>query len=169
MKEPINIFWFKRDLRLLDNGSLNNAVSQKEKLLLIYCFEPSLKKNRHYSTKHWNFIKESLVDINAELDALNTKVLTVQSDIIGVFNQIQNFYKIDKVFSHIETGILVTYDRDRDFKRYCRNNNICWIENINNGVQRGLQNRETWFEDWNEYMSQPLKVFQPLPLKFLLS
>ena len=26
---------------------------------------------------------------------------------------------------------------------------------------KGLQNRETWFEDWNEYMSQPLEVFQP--------
>jgi len=25
LKEPINIFWFKRDLRLLDNEPLNNA------------------------------------------------------------------------------------------------------------------------------------------------
>ena len=160
-RETINIVWLKRDLRLHDNEAIANAIIAKKRFLIVFVFENMLMDDPHYSERHWNFIKESLVDINAELDALNTKVLTVQSDIIGVFNQIQNFYKIDKVFSHIETGILVTYDRDRDFKRYCRNNNICWIENINNGVQRGLQNRETWFEDWNEYMSQPLEVFQP--------
>ena len=75
MKEPINIFWFKRDLRLLDNEPLNNAVSQKEKLILIYCFEPSLKKNKHYSTKHWNFIKESINDLNTDY-----KIFTTQFD-----------------------------------------------------------------------------------------
>ena len=160
-RETINIVWLKRDLRLHDNEAIANAIKEKKRFLILFVFENILMDDSHYSERHWNFIKESLVDINTELKAVNTKVLSVQSDVIGMFNQIQNFYKIDKVFSHMETGILVTYNRDRDFKRYCHNNNICWIENVNNGVQRGLQNRNTWFEDWNEYMEQPLEVFRP--------
>ena len=69
-------------------------------------------------------------------------------------NQLLNYYKIDTVFSHQETGLLITYTRDKDFTRYCRNNSIHWIENNNNGVLRGLLNRNDWFDKWDEYMYQ---------------
>lgn len=160
-KELINVVWLKRDLRLHDNEAITNAIKSGKKFLLLFAFENILLNNPHYNTRHWNFIKESIVDLNNELSELETKVLSVQSDIIAIFNQIQNFYKIDTVFSHIETGILLTYNRDRDFKRYCHNNNINWVENINNGVQRGIQNRDTWFEDWNAYMEQAQEKFNP--------
>tara|TARA_R110001632_G_scaffold39718_8_gene99356 strand:+ start:1048 stop:1515 length:468 start_codon:yes stop_codon:yes gene_type:complete len=152
-KEEINIVWLKRDLRLHDNEAISNAISRGKRFLILYVFENILLNDEHYNERHWNFIKESIVDINKELKAYNTKVLSVQSDIIGLYNQIQNFYKINSVFSHLETGILTTYNRDKDFTRYCRNNNIEWLENINNGVERGLQNRENWFQHWNAYMT----------------
>ena len=160
-RETINVVWLKRDLRLHDNKAVSNAIAEKKRFLIVYPFEHQLMNDPHYSERHWNFIKESIRDLNTELASMNTKVLTIQSDIIALFNQIQNFYKVDKVFSHMETGILITYNRDREFKRYCRNNNIEWIENVNNGVQRGLKNRETWFEDWDHFMSQPLEKFEP--------
>jgi deoxyribodipyrimidine photo-lyase len=160
-REKINVVWLKRDLRLHDNEAIANAIKEGKRFLILFAFENMLIEDPHYDIRHWNFIKESILDINSELKELNSKVLTVQSDVIGVFNQIQNFYRIDKVFSHMETGILVTYNRDKDFKRYCRNNNINWIENINNGVQRGLHNRDSWFEDWDLYMMQPQEVFVP--------
>lgn len=160
-RETINVVWLKRDLRLEDNEAISNAIRTGKRFLILYAFEHQLMSDPHYSERHWNFIKESLVDINSELAKHHTKVLTVHSDIISIFNQLQYYWRIEKVFSHMETGILVTYNRDRDFKRYCRNNNIEWIENINNGVKRGIQNRENWFEDWNDFMAQPLEVFNP--------
>ncbi len=160
-REIINVVWLKRDLRLQDNEAISKAIKEGKRFLLLFVFENILIEDPHYDVRHWNFIKESIVDINTELKKYNTKVLSVQSDIIGVLNQIQNFFKIDKVFSHMETGIQITYDRDRDFKRYCHNNNIEWFENPNNGVQRGLLNRNTWFENWNNFMLQSLEVFKP--------
>ncbi len=160
-RERINIVWLKRDLRLHDNEAISNAIKEGKRFLILYVFENQLINDPHYDERHWNFIKESIVDINLELKQYNSKVLSVQSDVIGIFNQIQNYFKIEKVFSHLETGLLITFNRDKDFKRYCRNNNIEWIENINNGVQRGLKNRDEWFESWNEYMLQPLELFQP--------
>ncbi|MEO6348096.1 MAG: deoxyribodipyrimidine photo-lyase/cryptochrome family protein, partial [Aquaticitalea sp.] len=92
-----------------------------------------------------------------------SKVLIVHSDMIAVTNQLLNFYHITDIFSHQETGILITYERDKSFARFCKNNFIEWHENIHNGVQRGLQNREQWFEKCNDYYEiEPLK-FEPKP------
>lgn len=160
MKEPINIFWFKRDLRLLDNEPLNNAVSQKEKLLLIYCFEPNLKKNRHYSTKHWNFIKESINDLNIFLKNIDTHIHTYNKEITDVLKEIQEKFIVKKIFSHNETGLNVTFERDILLKEFCQNNSIQWEEEINNGVFRGLKNRKNWIKKWRDHMKSPVVLFK---------
>ena len=122
----------------------------------LYVFENSLVEDPHYDIRHWNFIRQSLVDLNTDLKKYNSKVLCVQTEVVSAFNQLFNTYKINTVFSHQETGLLITYNRDRDFARYCRNNSIEWVENSNNGVLRGLLNREDWFEKWDDYMHKPL-------------
>ncbi|WP_299100944.1 cryptochrome/deoxyribodipyrimidine photo-lyase family protein [uncultured Winogradskyella sp.] len=166
-KEHITIVWLKRDLRLQDNEAISNALKSGKRVLIIYVFEHLLLNDAHYSDRHFNFIKESLRDLNKNLAAHQTKVLTVTSDITSAFNQLQEFYKIDTVFSHVETGLLVTYNRDKEFTRYCRNNFINWEESKNNGVERGLVNRDHWFENWETYMNSALEVFQPSDNQFL--
>jgi len=156
INEEINIIWLKRDLRLQDNEAILNALNAGKRSLLLYVFEKSLLEDDHYSERHWDFIKQSIVDLNKKLKKFDTKILCVTSEVVTTFNQLLNYYKIDTVFSHQETGLLITYKRDKDFKRYCRNNSINWIENNNNGVLRGLLNREDWFEKWDDYMYQPL-------------
>ncbi|WP_299523934.1 cryptochrome/deoxyribodipyrimidine photo-lyase family protein [Winogradskyella sp.] len=160
-REPINVVWLKRDLRLQDNEAISNALKSGKRTLLVYVFEFILLNDSHYDERHFNFIKESLLDINAQLEASNTKVLSVTSDIQTAFNLIQEFYRVDTIFSHVETGLLVTYNRDKEFARYCRNNIINWVESKNNGVERGLVNRDNWFENWEAYMYKNLEIFQP--------
>jgi deoxyribodipyrimidine photo-lyase len=160
-KEHINVVWLKRDLRLLDNEAITNALKTDNRTIILYVFENILLNDSHYSKRHFNFIKESLKDINKQLEVYSTKVLVATSDITSAFNQLQSIYKIDTVFSHAETGLLITYNRDKEFTRYCRNNLIKWIESKNNGVERGLANRDNWFENWETYMYEDLEVFQP--------
>jgi len=143
-KPHLHIVWLKRDLRLHDNEAIFNALKTGKSVLIFYSFEPILLNDPHYSKRHWDFIKQSLTDLNLELAAYNSKVLVVQSDIIPVINQFLNTYKITDIFSHQETGILTTFERDKTFKRFCKNNLIQWHENINNGVRRGLKNRDNW-------------------------
>ena len=154
--EEINIIWLKRDLRLQDNEAIQNAISTNKRTLFFYVFEKSLQDDVHYNERHWNFIKQSIVDLNEDLLKYKTKILTVNSEVINAFNQLQNYYKIKNVFSHQETGLLITYNRDKYFKRFCRNNSIIWKENNNNGVLRGLLNRVDWFDHWDAYMSSAL-------------
>ena len=108
-KEKINLVWLKRDLRLHDNEAISRAIKNGKRLLIFYAFEKILINDPHYNNRHWNFIKQSLLDINSELKEHNSKILSVDSDVIGLCNQIQNFYTIETIYSHQETGILTTY------------------------------------------------------------
>lgn len=166
-KEEINIVWLKRDLRLNDNEAINNALKSGKRILFLYVFEKTLINDVHYSERHWNFIKQSIKDLNEDLQKYNTKVLSVTSDVFAVFNQLSNNYKISTVFSHQETGLLITYNRDKEFKRYCRNNEINWTENINNGVLRCLLNSDDWIKKWENYMLLPQYRFSASASKFI--
>ena len=151
-KETIQVVWLKRDLRLDDNEAITNSLASENRVLFAYIFEDSLRNDRHYDERHWIFIKQSLENLNVRLKKHNTQVLSVNSEVIPFFNQLQNSFQIAHVYSHQETGLLITYNRDKYFKRYCKNNSIEWTESTNNGVLRGLLNRDDWFENWNRYM-----------------
>lgn len=166
-KPHINIVWLKRDLRLHDNEAIYNALKTGKATLLLYCFEPLLMNDSHYSKRHWNFIRESIIDLNTALETYNSKILAVQSDIIAAINQLQSRYHISDIYSHQETGILVTFERDKNFKRYCKNNLINWHENINNGVQRGLKNRDNWNELVDAYYAIEPLSFAPKENQFI--
>jgi len=160
-KPLLHIVWLKRDLRLEDNEAIVNALATGERTLLLYAFENILLEDNHYSARHWNFIKESITDLNKQLVPFNSKVLTVEADIISVINQLMSVYTIRHIYSHQETGILVTYNRDKSFKRFCKNNLITWSENIHNGVQRGLKDREKWTQQCNTYFEIEPLSFSP--------
>ena len=74
-KESIAVVWLKRDLRLDDNESIYRALESGQRVLLLYVFENLLLNDMHYSERHFNFIKESLRDINTQLKPYGTKVL----------------------------------------------------------------------------------------------
>ena len=60
--EPIHIVWLKRDLRLEDHSPLRHALLSNRRVLIIYVFEDILIEDPHYSSRHFDFIKQSIVD-----------------------------------------------------------------------------------------------------------
>ena len=160
-KPEINVVWLKRNLRLQDNEALFRAIQANIPFLIVYLFEPFLLNDDHYDIRHWNFIRESLRDLNEDLEPFGSKTLTVRSEVIPFFNKLQSYYRIHNIYSHQETGIRVTYERDKNFARYCRNNQITWQECVNNGVFRGRTDRKSWKEDWEAYMKTPCFPFTP--------
>ncbi|WP_396150192.1 deoxyribodipyrimidine photo-lyase/cryptochrome family protein [Flavobacterium sp.] len=157
----MNIVWFKRDLRLFDNEALFRALESNEPTLLIYIFEPSLLNDHHYSTRHFDFIKQSLEDLQNQLKSLQTEILIIESEAVNAFDKINQIQSISTLYSHQETGIQLTFDRDKAVLRFCQKHQIQWKEFITNGVKRGLSNRKTWRDDWVEFMELPQFSFQP--------
>ena len=159
---PTAIVWLKRDLRLRDHAALNAAQKKHKQLLLLYIAEPSLRKEDHSSERHFNFIKASLEDLKEQLNDYNSSVLCIEGEVIEVFTQLKDLLHITAVYSHIETGIGITYQRDRNFTFWCEKHKIIWEEYRQQGVFRAMQNRKQWIQRWTRFMNQPLL---PLPSK----
>lgn len=152
----MKIVWFKRDLRLHDNEALHTALSSSGKTLLLYIFEPTLMKDYHYSQRHFDFIKQSLEELQKELQQFHTQILIVQGEALTIFEKLNSLVTINCVYSHQETGIKLTNDRDKVVAEFLKNNGIIWNEFITNGVIRGLKNRQSWRETWSEFMEKDL-------------
>lgn len=135
---------------------------------MLYIFESSLLEDNHYSKRHFNFIKESLQDLQEQLHKFHTQILILQDEVVPVFETLLKHVKIHTVFSHQETGLRITYDRDLKLEAFAEalkikspENKFGWVEFVNNGVQRGLKNRNGWVADWEWFMKQPQLPFQP--------
>ena len=90
-------------------------------------------------------------------------------EVIDVLRALHTQVCIHTLFSHQETGLRITYQRDKAITQFCRQQGIGWHEFQNNGVIRGLKNRETWSSDWQRTMLAPqqhpdLTRFYPAPL-----
>ncbi|MFS4468448.1 deoxyribodipyrimidine photo-lyase/cryptochrome family protein [Maribacter sp. 2210JD10-5] len=150
------VVWFKRDLRLMDHEPLVKAITTGERILLLYSFEPFWIADAHYSEKHINFIKQSLQNLQKQLLPWNTQVLVVQDDILEIFEKLHEHERITNLFSYQETGMKITYDRDKSVAKWCNNRTVIWEESVQNGVFRGIKNRKQWKNDWITFINRPL-------------
>lgn len=154
--EKINLIWFKRDLRLSDHAPLKSAIEEGLPLLLVYFFEPELEEAAQSDVRHRRFIREGLVDINERLKNYGTRVHVFHCSVLTGLNRILDQYQIMQVFSHQETGIRLTYERDKAVGRFCLQKGIIWKEFRQQGVERGRKNRLGWSKQWHAFMEQPL-------------
>ncbi|WP_093368580.1 FAD-binding domain-containing protein [Psychroflexus sediminis] len=163
----VNVVWLKRDLRLQDHAPLHDALQKSQPVVLLYVFEPLLLNDPHYSKRHFRFIKESLKELQQELTACQTQVLIVKSSAEEAFRNLHEQLKIKAVYSHQETGINITYQRDKRLKLWFNSEGIQWKEFITNGVIRGLKNRKTWVNSWENFMNQDPVPFSASPGQFI--
>lgn len=156
---PVNIVWFKRDLRLKDHQPLTKSVEAGLPVLLMYCFEPSIMSNHDSDIRHWRFVYESLSDIKAQLESEKKSLCIFHSEAFDVFEALLGNVKIDTVFSHEETGNALTYARDIAVSKLLSQHGVKWDETPSNGVVRRLKSRQQWEKKWQQRMSAP--VFNP--------
>jgi deoxyribodipyrimidine photo-lyase len=152
-KMKINILWFKRDLRLHDNPSLQAAVAAGLPILPVYLFEPSLLQHPAYSTRHWRFVWESLQDMQQRLPC---PLVIAQREALPFFEELAALHDIHTVFSHEEVGLRLTYDRDLELAAWFEQNAIHWQEAPFSGVQRGRPNRKGWKTQWYDHVECPV-------------
>jgi deoxyribodipyrimidine photo-lyase len=163
----MKIVWFKRDLRLHDHEAMHEALSASGKTLLLYIFEPSVLNDYHYSQRHFAFIKQSLEALQKELLQYHTQILIVRGEAVPVFEKLSELISIKAVYSHQETGIQLTYERDLAVTQLLKEKGIIWNEYLTNGVIRGIKNRKKWKEDWYDYMDKDCLPFHPTPRSFV--
>ncbi|MEP4146052.1 MAG: deoxyribodipyrimidine photo-lyase [Halioglobus sp.] len=151
----VSVVWLKRDLRLNDHQPLCRALSSGRPVLIFYCFEPMLLNDSRYSERHWRFVSESLRDMNRQLRKKGFRVLVFQSELLPLLEIMHAENPISAIYSHEETGVDLTFQRDLNTAKWLESKGIAWHESPTNGVQRGRTDRRGWNLRWTEIMSAP--------------
>jgi deoxyribodipyrimidine photo-lyase len=68
MKDPVNIFWFRRDLRLDDNVGFYNALKSKNPVLPIFIFDEDILDKLPKNDARLTFIYETLQEMRVTLE-----------------------------------------------------------------------------------------------------
>jgi deoxyribodipyrimidine photo-lyase len=64
---------------------------------------------------------------------------------------------IKTLFSHQETGVQITFDRDIRLQKLFKTYQIEWKEYQTNGVLRGQKDRKIWDKSWIDFMQSPTR------------
>ena len=155
-KEAINIVWLKRDIRLQDHEPLLNAQKSEIPYRIIYIFEPSCISYPDTSLRHLQFVYHSLLALNRTLKKYNRYVDVFYGEAIDILNFMTNKFDVISVFSYQESGIELTWRRDREISSFFSKENISWVEFQRDGVIRGIKNRDSWNRNWHKRMHAPV-------------
>lgn len=166
-KKPVNIVWFKRDLRFTDNEALFHAHQSRLPLLLVYFFEPSVMNYHDADTRHWRFIYESIQDLQRKLNVSNTKIYFFHNEAETVFSELVQHFDIQTVFSHQEIGNKITFDRDIAMQEFFQKNKIVWNQFQMHGVIRKLKSRQDWDKRWEAVMRDSPKITKESELNLI--
>lgn len=144
MTETINIVWFKRDLRINDHRPLLEASELDIPVVPLYVVEPDYWEQSFSSRRHWHFIHDCLVDLDAALQKIGQPLVIKVGNICSVIEDLHSEFNIGEIYAHEETGNLWTYQRDMNVKKLCQRESIPLHEYPLNGVVRRLYTRDEW-------------------------
>ena len=124
MKPVINIFWFRRDLRLEDNAGLYHALKGKKPVLPVFIFDRNIldeledKKDRRVE-----FIYLALQRLQQQLLAMGSTLDVRYGFPSAVFKDLLNDYNVEKVVANHDYEPYAR-ERDREIKKLLQQSGI---------------------------------------------
>ena len=124
----INIFWFRRDLRLNDNAGLFHALKSGKKVLPIFIFDAHILNDlEDRKDARVTFLYDTLLELKAELENLGSTLLVIYGKPIDVWADLTKQFDIETVFTN------------RDYEPYALQRDAA--------VQQFLKFKKYWFSD----------------------
>ncbi len=156
MNKTINIFWFRQDLRLLDNPALFNATL-KGKVILIYILDDLYNEGHHLGGASRVWLHESLKNLNEQC---SNKIIFYSGDSLKIINKIIQEFKPNSFYWN-RLYDKWSIDRDKKAKKIIEEQ----------GIEVKTYNSSLVIEPWNVLKEDctPYKVFTPFYKKAYLS
>src|SRR6187402_1421258 len=159
MKNTINIFWFRRDLRLDDNAGLYHALKSNYPVLCIFIFDPAILDNlEDKDDARVNFIYDTIIHLQQELEKDHSSLLVLYDKVDDAWQKLIEDYNINTVYTN------------HDYEPYAkaRDQNIEQLLNQHN-ISLNTYKDQVIFEK-NEVTKdddKPYTVFTPYKRKWL--
>ena len=107
----MNIFWFRRDLRLDDNTALFHALNSTEEVLPIFIFDETILSQLPKDDARVTFIHDQLVKIQEQLNTIGKSLAVFHGTPENVFKKLISENKITSVYTNHDYE---PYARKRD-------------------------------------------------------
>jgi deoxyribodipyrimidine photo-lyase len=117
LKESINLFWFRRDLRINDNAGLFHALKERKNVVPIFIFDTDiLDRLESKEDQRLDFIYEHVKAMQDELRGMGSDLLIKLGSPRKVFSDLITEYNIESVYcNHDYEPIAI--ERDHQIKK----------------------------------------------------
>ena len=153
----INIFWFRRDLRLNDNTALHESL-KKNNVKPIFIFDTVIINKLEKDDARLSFIHSLLFSINKDLNTHNSSVFCYHGKPEVIWKELISNYEIDTVF----------WNRDYEPYSIKRDNTIKQLL-VNNNIEVKTFKDQVIFEEFDVLKkdNNPYTVYTPYKNKWL--
>jgi deoxyribodipyrimidine photo-lyase len=99
--QTVNVFWFRRDLRLEDNAGLYHALKSNVPVLPVFIFDINiLEKLEDKADRRVEFIHAALQEIQTALKKMGASLEVYYGTPLNVFKNLLTKYTIEQVFAN---------------------------------------------------------------------
>jgi len=96
--KKINIFWFRRDLRLDDNHALFQAACSDLPVMPVFIFDTAITDELPADDSRITFIYDSLLNINDKLASYGSSLFIMKGDPLSSWQKLTDAYDINAVY-----------------------------------------------------------------------
>ncbi|MDO5978949.1 cryptochrome/photolyase family protein [Flavivirga spongiicola] len=159
----INLFWFRRDLRLEDNTALNAAMNANHNILPLFIFDENILNELPDDDPRVNFIYQTLKKLNQSLQVHNASILIYKGKPEDVFKDLIETYTIENVYVNKDYEPYAI-KRDQKIKSLLSISNINLIsfkDQVIHEESEVLKGDGTPYTVFTPYKNKWLKVYTP--------
>ncbi|ANW96429.1 deoxyribodipyrimidine photolyase [Wenyingzhuangia fucanilytica] len=121
--QKVNVFWFRRDLRLFDNTALNKALAENIPVLPIFIFDDEILEFLPKNDARVSFIYDCLNNINQELNQHKSSLLVLKGTPTEVWKQLFKNYNINAIYTNKDYEPYAL-ERDRNIYKLAKEHQI---------------------------------------------
>ena len=103
------IVWFKTDLRLQDNETLQKSAEWADEIIPVFCFNKQCDEQTQFGTKKMGehrkqFLLQSLMELEEQLTARNSGLIFCKGDPVNEILRLAKLYKVQRVYAKKEVA-----------------------------------------------------------------
>ncbi len=151
----LTILWFRRDLRIHDHAALAAACASAGPVLPLYIFEPERLAGPDVSGRQFDFLTESLGDLDSALRKLGSSLCLRTGEAVDVLSRLHLRHGVRAIYVHSETGSDAARLRDRKVRQWAIKAGIPFREVDNPGLVVRRPRPDDWDSLWDGGIRAP--------------
>ncbi|MDQ2719275.1 MAG: DNA photolyase family protein [Bacteroidota bacterium] len=123
----VSVWWLRRDLRIIDNTALFNALKGQYPVLLVFIFDTAILNHlSDKKDKRVNFIYQALLHLDAELKKQGSSLFILHDTPLAAFQKLCNAFDVKRVFTNHDYEPYAI-ERDARVKEFLGSKNISFL------------------------------------------